>query len=62
MIRIGTSGFSYDDWIGPFYPKGLPAREQLAFYAREFSWCETRYIITRSEYRRLSSVRGTFRC
>ena len=24
MISIGTSGFSYDDWIGPFYPKGLP--------------------------------------
>ncbi len=40
MIRIGTSGFSYDDWIGPFYPKGLPAREHLAFYAREFSTVE----------------------
>ena len=40
MIRIGTSGFSYDDWIGPFYPAGLPAREQLAFYAREFSTVE----------------------
>ena len=40
MIRIGTSGFSYDDWIGPFYPEGLPAREQLAFYTREFSTVE----------------------
>jgi len=40
MIRIGTSGFSYDDWVGPFYPEGLPARAQLAFYAREFSTVE----------------------
>ena len=40
MIHIGTSGFSYDDWGGPFYPTGLPAAEQLAFYAREFSTVE----------------------
>ncbi len=40
MIRIGTSGFSYDDWIGPVYPEGLPARDHLAFYAREFSTVE----------------------
>jgi len=40
MIRIGTSGFSYQDWVGPVYPAGLPAREQLSFYAREFSTVE----------------------
>src|SRR5512136_463270 len=40
MIHIGTSGFAYDDWVGPFYPAGLPAAEQLAFYAREFSTVE----------------------
>ncbi len=40
MIRIGTSGFSYDDWIGPVYPEGLPSRDHLAFYAREFSTVE----------------------
>lgn len=40
MIVIGTSGFSYDDWVGPVYPEGLPAREQLSFYAREFSTVE----------------------
>ena len=40
MIRIGTSGFSYDDWLGSVYPAGLPARDQLAFYAREFSTVE----------------------
>lgn len=40
MIRIGTSGFSYNDWIGPVYPEGLPQRDQLIFYAREFSTVE----------------------
>ena len=40
MIKIGTSGFSYADWIGPVYPQGLPASEQLGFYAREFATVE----------------------
>lgn len=40
MIKIGTSGFSYPDWVGPVYPAGLPAREQLGFYAREFATVE----------------------
>jgi len=35
-LRIGTSGWSYRDWKGAFYPEGLPAREQLQFYARRF--------------------------
>ena len=21
-ILVGTSGYSYDDWVGPFYPEG----------------------------------------
>ena len=40
MIYVGTSGFSYKDWIGGFYPAGLQQREWLAFYAREFNTCE----------------------
>jgi uncharacterized protein YecE (DUF72 family) len=40
MIRLGTSGFSYDDWVGAFYPADLPRREWLAFYARQFDTCE----------------------
>jgi len=40
MIKIGTSGFSYPDWIGTVYPEGLPAREHLAFYAAEFPTVE----------------------
>jgi len=40
MIYIGTSGFSYDDWIGPYYPQDLKKTEWLSFYAREFSTLE----------------------
>jgi uncharacterized protein YecE (DUF72 family) len=40
MIYLGTSGFSYDDWVGNFYPEGLPKREWLIYYAREFNTCE----------------------
>jgi len=40
MIYFGTSGFSYDDWVGSFYPLGMPKREWLTYYAREFDACE----------------------
>jgi len=31
--RIGTSGFSYDEWVGSFYPEHQPGSERLAWYA-----------------------------
>ena len=31
--RVGTSGFSYDEWVGSFYPQDLPGAGRLAFYA-----------------------------
>jgi uncharacterized protein YecE (DUF72 family) len=40
MLYFGTSGFSYQDWVGHFYPKGIPRREWLTYYAREFNTCE----------------------
>jgi uncharacterized protein YecE (DUF72 family) len=33
LLRAGTSGFSYDEWRGSFYPQGLPAGQMLRFYA-----------------------------
>lgn len=39
-IRIGTSGWSYDHWKGPFYPKDLPNADMLECYARSFSSVE----------------------
>jgi uncharacterized protein YecE (DUF72 family) len=39
-VLVGTSGFSYPAWRGPFYPPELPAREMLRFYARAFGTVE----------------------
>jgi len=33
---IGCSGWSYDDWIGPFYPTGTAPGDFLSRYARVF--------------------------
>jgi uncharacterized protein YecE (DUF72 family) len=35
-ILIGTSGYSYADWKGHFYPRGLKQGEMLSFYAQYF--------------------------
>ncbi len=43
MIHIGTSGYSYDDWVGPFYPEGTDKRSFLDFYARHFTCTEVNY-------------------
>jgi len=40
MIRLGPSGFSYDDWIGPVYPPDLPRVQWLPFIAQEFDTLE----------------------
>jgi uncharacterized protein YecE (DUF72 family) len=32
-VLTGTSGFSYKEWVGPFYPDKLPANAMLAHYA-----------------------------
>lgn len=39
-LHIGTCGFSYRDWIGPFYPKGIKQLEMLPFYAQRFGCVE----------------------
>lgn len=33
MIYAGTSGYSYKEWKGHFYPEKLPAAGMLAYYA-----------------------------
>ncbi len=43
MIYIGTSGFSYEDWVGPYYPENLEKKDWLAFYAEEFSTLEINF-------------------
>jgi uncharacterized protein YecE (DUF72 family) len=38
--HIGTSGWSYDHWQGPFYPDGLPSAQRLAHYAKHLASAE----------------------
>jgi uncharacterized protein YecE (DUF72 family) len=37
---LGTIGFSYKDWVGPFYPPGASQREYLPYYTKLFNSVE----------------------
>jgi uncharacterized protein YecE (DUF72 family) len=39
-LRIGTSGWHYDSWWGPFFPEGLKKKDALAYYASQFDTTE----------------------
>ena len=39
-IWIGTSGWTYDGWRGPFYPADLPKKQWLAWYSTQFATAE----------------------
>ncbi|HEY2013455.1 MAG TPA: DUF72 domain-containing protein [Bryobacteraceae bacterium] len=39
-IHVGTSGWHYQHWRGPFYPEKLPASSMLEFYSRQFCTVE----------------------
>ena len=39
-VRAGTSGYSYKEWKGTFYPAKLSAAGMLPFYAERFSTVE----------------------
>lgn len=47
VIYIGTSGYSYKDWNGKFYPKSLKSIDQLSFYSKEFNFLELNYTFYR---------------
>jgi len=32
-LYVGTSGYSYKEWKGSFYPEKIPAKDMLAYYA-----------------------------
>lgn len=39
-FHVGTSGYSYKDWKGTFYPENLPAGKWFEFYEKRFSTVE----------------------
>jgi uncharacterized protein YecE (DUF72 family) len=46
-VRVGTSGYTYPEWKGSFYPAGLPAPKMLGYYAERFSTVEVNYTFRR---------------
>ena len=40
VVRVGTSGYSFKDWVGTFYPTGMKSTEQLPYYAERFDCLE----------------------
>jgi uncharacterized protein YecE (DUF72 family) len=47
-VVIGTSGWHYDSWRGPFYPVGLPIKAQLQYYASQFETAELNGVFYRT--------------
>jgi uncharacterized protein YecE (DUF72 family) len=39
-LWVGTSGYSYKEWLGNFYPERLPSKEMLRFYASRLASVE----------------------
>ena len=39
-IRLGTQGWNYDAWVGPFYPEGTKPSDFLGVYSRAFDSVE----------------------
>jgi uncharacterized protein YecE (DUF72 family) len=39
-LYVGTSGYSYKEWKGSFYPEDLPAKQMLRYYGERFGTVE----------------------
>ena len=50
-VRVGTSGWSYPAWVGPFYPEKTSPARMLGVYASEFATVEAH-----ATYRRLPAA------
>jgi uncharacterized protein YecE (DUF72 family) len=55
-ILIGTSGWSYASWRGPFFPREVMVKHHLQFYATQFSTAELNGVFYRTPT--IEAVRG----
>jgi uncharacterized protein YecE (DUF72 family) len=39
-LHVGTSGYSYKEWKGSFYPEKIPAKEMLRYYSERLTTVE----------------------
>ncbi|MBI2073284.1 MAG: DUF72 domain-containing protein [Gemmatimonadetes bacterium] len=50
-LHVGTSGWTYDDWDGAFYPEGVTGAERLRHYATRFDTVEVNATFYRLPFR-----------
>ncbi len=50
-IHVGTSGWTYDEWTGPFYPPEVQGADRLVFYAERFDTVEVNSTFYRLPFR-----------
>ncbi len=46
-MYVGTSGFAYKEWVGPFYPEKTSSAKMLPYYASQFPSVEVNYTFRR---------------
>ena len=46
-VWVGTSGYSYPDWVGGFYPAATRAGQMLSYYTRKFPLVELNFTFYR---------------
>jgi uncharacterized protein YecE (DUF72 family) len=56
MLFIGTSSYSFKEWVGPFYPPGTPSSRYLSYYSSCLNSVEMNYT-----YRRFPTERSSIR-
>lgn len=54
-LHVGTSGYSYKEWKGPFYPDTISPKEMLRFYGERFDAVEINYTFHHMPTERLLS-------
>lgn len=52
-LLVGTSGWSYDDWIGRVYPEGLDRRDYLSYYSTIFNTVEINLTFYRTPFKNM---------
>jgi len=55
-IIVGTSGWSYQSWRGPFFPREVMVKHHLRYYASQFITAELNGVFYRTPS--LDAVRG----
>ncbi len=58
-VRIGCSGWNYDDWRGTFYPEREPRRRWLELYAQRFDTVEVNATFYRLPTRKATGTWAT---